>query len=48
MSLTGKDLKRIGFKQGKALGLALAVFEKDTSIDKKQKARHLIFHIGNL
>jgi tRNA-splicing ligase RtcB (3'-phosphate/5'-hydroxy nucleic acid ligase) len=38
MNLTGKDLKNIGFKEGKAIGLVLEVFEKEYgSLSAKEK-----------
>lgn len=42
MTLTGKDLIDLGFREGKALGLALAVMEKDfTHLSYDQKLRLL-------
>src|SRR5688572_17709900 len=38
MGLTGNDLKNIGFAEGKAIGLALQVIEKEfTTLDSKEK-----------
>jgi tRNA-splicing ligase RtcB len=38
MSLTGNDLKNIGFTEGKAIGLALHVIESEFStLDNKEK-----------
>ena len=38
--IRGKDLKRIGFIEGKALGLALEVVEKEyNALSARRKAR---------